>query len=187
MHRQPLLKLLEDFTPTEAERVSHARTVELVKTQPLCFERSLAAGHITASALVVDEGGMRALLVHHKKLDRWLQPGGHADGDPDVLAVAMREVREETGLTRIEPVHRGIFDVDVHPMPARPNEPGHDHYDVRFLLRATGDEAIQISDESHAAAWFEGRYFDELRTDDSVCRLWRKWLAGTHAGERQAD
>src|SRR5689334_14912937 len=99
MHRQPLLRLLQNYVAFDAnEAAMKIAIVDFVKQHPDCFERSLSKGHITASAWLVDEQRSRVLMTHHRKLDRWLQPGGHADGETDVLKVALAEATEETGL-----------------------------------------------------------------------------------------
>jgi 8-oxo-dGTP pyrophosphatase MutT (NUDIX family) len=122
---------------------------------------------------------MRVLLMHHRKLDRWLQPGGHADGDADLARVALREAREETGLSDLH-LEGGIFDLDRHRIPARANEPGHWHYDVRYLVRAGANESFVVNAESHALAW---RPVLEVARDEtldaSLRRMARKRLALT--------
>ncbi|MDT8437925.1 MAG: NUDIX hydrolase [Wenzhouxiangellaceae bacterium] len=138
-----------------------------------CFERSCWAGHITGSAWIVDPAGERVLLTHHRKLDRWLQPGGHSDGDPDTLAVALREAEEETGLT-VSPVDRTIFDLDIHPIPARGDDPEHEHFDVRFALRALTTDYV-VSDESHDLAWVAIDELTRYTDEESVLRMARKW------------
>src|SRR5215510_11521790 len=92
---------------------------QFVAANPNCFERSLQIGHVTGSAWIVDLDRTHALLTHHRKLNKWLQLGGHADGDPDILRVALREAREESNLDAIRPVSENIFDVDIHVIPAR--------------------------------------------------------------------
>ncbi len=145
MHRQPLLQLLYQHQPTDPlEQAMTQATIAFVAQHPDCFDRSLLIGHITGSAWIVSPDRQQTLLIHHRKLDRWLQPGGHADGDPDVAAVALREAQEETGLTSLRLVNPvgathpeqevAIFDVDIHPIPARADVPEHLHYDIRFLL-----------------------------------------------------
>lgn len=156
--------------------------IAFVRRHPDCFERSLAIGHITGSAWILSGDGKRALLSHHRKLNKWLQLGGHADGDADVLRVALREAREESGLAGITPVSADIFDVDVHAIPARSGEPAHLHYDVRFLFRVTGDERFRVSDESHDLAWVAPDELPALGVDESVLRMHRKWLALPGAG-----
>ena len=118
--------------------------------------------------------GSQVLLTHHRKLDRWLQLGGHADGDPDVFAVALKEAREESGLSDFEAVIEGIFDLDIHPIPARKSDPEHLHYDVRYLFRATGATDYVVSDESHDLRWVPLDEVTTLTTEDSMTRMVRK-------------
>src|SRR5690606_23499667 len=175
MHRQSLLDQLAAYAakhPEEADTV--ARFIGFVETEPGCFERSLATGHVTGSAWIVSADGSEVLLTHHRKLDRWLQLGGHADGDPDVLAVALKEAREESGLTEFETVGHGIFDLDIHPIPARQDDPEHLHYDVRYLLRATGSTDYTVSDESHDLRWVPLGAVAALTSEESMLRMVRK-------------
>ena len=159
-----------------------AEFARFVRTHPDCCERTCVPGHLTGSAWVVSKDGLRTLLTHHRKLDRWLQPGGHADGDTDLARVALREAEEETGLTGLV-VEPGIFDLDRHAIPARKADPEHWHYDVRFVVRATGSEEFVVSEESHALAWRDiaGIAADE-QGDESVRRMARKWLHRRAAG-----
>ena len=177
MHRKPLQWALALHHPFDAVEAESLRQIEaFVSSFPECFYRTLTIGHVTGSAWLLSRDGGRVLLTHHKKLDKWLQLGGHADGNPDVLAVAVREAQEESGISVIVPVSTAIFDVDVHVIPARSDEPEHRHYDVRFLLQVTGDMAFRVSGESHGLAWVSPDELRRLRTDDSVLRMYRKWL-----------
>lgn len=139
------------------------------------FGRKLAGrkphwGHVTGSAWIVNCDGLRVVLVHHAKLNRWVQPGGHCDGESDVLAVALREAQEETGL-RVAPLQDGIFDIDVHLIPEYWNTPEHWHYDVRFLLRADDRMPPRVSDESHAVRWVTLQEAAMLNGGESVNRM----------------
>lgn len=177
MHRNALLDILGRHEPRDShEGASLAQIDAFVRAHAGCFERSLAVGHITGSAWLINRAGTHVLLTHHRKLDMWLQLGGHADGDPDVLAVALREAREESGIDDIVPVSTDIFDVDVHPIPERSGKPPHDHYDIRFLLTATGSEKTKISDESNDLRWFSADDVLRLDVDASVRRMHAKWL-----------
>ena len=142
------------------------------------FLRQRLAGHFTGSAWVVSADGARTLLTHHRKLDRWLQPGGHADGDVDLAGVALREAQEETGVAGLRLEDGAIFDLDRHWIPERKEVPGHWHYDVRYVVHAGEDEAYTVSEESHDLAW---RLVADLAvdagTDASVQRMARKWLS----------
>lgn len=176
--RTKLLAALQDYDerfPIEA--LTTRNVIDFVQAQPNCFERSLPVGHITGSAWLIDQAGKRALFTHHRKLDRWLQLGGHADGNSDVAAVAMNEAREESGLRSLTFVDTRIFDLDAHVIPARENEPEHIHYDVRYLIRCTTDESLRISDESKALAWFTPQQIQAKISEESILRMTEKWLA----------
>ena len=131
------------FVPQFLELLNHADA----------FQRHHLPGHITGSSWILDQSRQFVLLVHHGTLNRWLQPGGHADGEENVLNVALREAQEETGLKHFKLLQEEIFDLDIHPIPARGNFPDHLHYDVRFLFEADKNEQIVVSDESHDVAW----------------------------------
>ena len=184
MNREEVIRRLRDYQvrwPGEGETV--ARFIDFVSANPDCFERRLQIGHVTGSAWVVDGSGTRVLLTHHRKLDMWVQLGGHADGDADVFRVARREAEEESGLEAIEPVWTQIFDIDVHRIPARGHEPQHLHWDLRYAFRAAGSESFRVSDESHDLAWIEIRDLRSVTTEESMLRMARKWLdAGTRDG-----
>ena len=172
MKRNQLLGLLATYQGEGSEK---ERLIEFIKTSPDCFERSNLEGHITASCWLISNDGERVLLTHHKKLNMWLQMGGHCDGDSDVLGVAMKEAREESGINDWETVIDSVFDMDIHLIPGRPSEPEHYHYDVRFLLRASGDETYAVSEESHDIAWVELDRLSEYTEEHSMHRMNDKW------------
>jgi 8-oxo-dGTP pyrophosphatase MutT (NUDIX family) len=172
MHRRPLVSLLEAYQPFDADDdQARGRILSFVLANADCFERSLLAGHVTGSAWIVDASRSRCLLTHHRKLERWLQLGGHADGQTDILEVAMREAREESGLLSLRPVTASIFDCDVHAIPARKAEPEHWHYDVRVLLEADDAELLVVSEESKELAWVALGEVAALGGDASVLRM----------------
>jgi 8-oxo-dGTP pyrophosphatase MutT (NUDIX family) len=141
------------------------------------FDREHQSGHFTGSAWLVSADGENVLLTHHRKLNRWLQLGGHADGDADLAAVALREAHEESGLSHLR-VEQDIFDVDRHWIPERKSEPGHWHYDVRYVVHAGADDAFVVSEESLELAWKPIRTLAEADdTDEYLRRMARKWLA----------
>lgn len=133
-------------------------------------------GHITGSAWLVDDSGDHVLLTHHRKLDAWLQLGGHSDGDPDTAAVAVREAEEESGLA-VELLSREILDIDIHEIPARKSDPAHLHFDVRFAVASRSGRDYLVSDESHDLAWVSVDRLSELTTEESLLRMARKWAS----------
>jgi len=132
--------------------------------------RSCVEGHLTASCLLLDHAGERALLTHHRKLKRWLQLGGHCDGDANLAHVAWCEATEESGIAGIE-IDPTPVDLDIHTIPARPGEPEHWHLDTRFIARAPSGAIEVISHESLELAWISPLDLARLGTDDSVRRL----------------
>jgi 8-oxo-dGTP pyrophosphatase MutT (NUDIX family) len=175
--RAPLLAKLAGYRAIDADDAARARRIAaFVESTPRCFERANLAGHVTGSAWLVDARGERVLLTHHRKLNLWLQLGGHADGDADALRVARREAEEESGMKNIFPVSEEIFDVDVHPIPARGDEPAHLHYDVRFALRAS-DDRFTVGEESHELAWVDVARLAEKTSEPSMLRMAAKWVA----------
>ena len=142
---------------------------------PQAYGRAGAPGHFTGSALVLSVDGRRTLLTRHRKLQRWLQPGGHADGDSDLRRVALREACEETGVPGLR-VEAPIFDLDRHWIPAHGEVAGHWHYDVRFLVRATASEAFVVSAESDDLAWWSLSDVAGAEFDPSLRRMARRAL-----------
>jgi 8-oxo-dGTP pyrophosphatase MutT (NUDIX family) len=144
-----------------------------------CYHRDHLPGHITGSAWIIDDTKSHALLVHHAKLRKWLQPGGHADGDENILSVALREADEETGLKNLTLLTKGIFDLDIHLIPARKDFPEHLHYDVRFAFTASLESILQISDESRDLKWIKLDQVSELTGQNtSINRMIEKTLRG---------
>ncbi len=146
------------------------------------FLRSRLAGHFTGSAWLVSADGERILLTHHRKLDRWLQLGGHADGERDLAKVALTEAEEESGLGGLVLEDGVLFDIDKHWIPERKDVPGHWHYDARYVVRALGSEAFVVSEESLALAWrtvaeVAAEAIETPDGDQSLPRMARRWLA----------
>lgn len=174
----PLLHLLYRYKPIESEQDIYQRFVAFVESNPTCLDRSLATGHVTGSAWLVNRSRTQVLLTYHRKLRRWLQLGGHADGERNLLKVAITEAIEESGLSGIEAIIPEIFDLDIHRIPARGHDPEHDHYDVRFVLQAQSDQ-FTVNHESIELAWVEFDQLDSLDVDESMLRMrdkWRGWL-----------
>lgn len=175
--RRRLARALTDYRLRWPGETAVADFEHFLAGEPDAFARSLAIGHFTGSAWLVSGDGRRVLLTHHRKLGLWLQLGGHADGDTDLMRVALREAEEESGLGGLA-VEPGIFDLDRHRIPARGADPEHWHYDVRYVVRAGGSEDFVVSDESHALAWREiAEVAGDEGADASVRRMAGKWLA----------
>lgn len=177
MAHQELLKLLQRFGARDEQDSGAARLFEsFVREQVDCAQRELQIGHLTGSAWLVSADGARILLTHHRKLDRWLQLGGHADGASDMASVALREAEEESGLTDLS-VEPEIFDLDRHWIPEYDEMPGHWHYDMRFVVQANGGEEFAVSEESHALAWREiSEIAADVDADASLQRMAKRWV-----------
>lgn len=155
---------------------------ELLELGECCLERShFVPGHFTASAWVVCPERRRLVLIHHRKLGRWLQPGGHIEsGDPSVAAAAAREAREETGLTGLVPLGAAPFDLDIHSIPRTRREPEHLHFDVRFAFQATGPEPLRLAPdlrEVNGARWVALDEVARFAPEESVARSAQRLFA----------
>lgn len=174
-HRQRLLDLIDDYAVRyPEEREVAARFVSFICKNPRCFERDCWAGHITGSAWLLNPARTHVLLTHHRKLGRWLQLGGHSDGESNTLMAAQREAEEESGLP-VRVLQPWIFDLDVHEIPARKSDPAHFHFDVRFLFEADHDE-FRVSNESLDLAWVPVADLADVTDEISVLRMGWKWL-----------
>ena len=177
MHRWELLNLLERHQTRFMDEAAYVeQTRAFVEAHTDCFHCDLWPGHVTGSAWVVNPARTHCLLLHHRKHDQWFQPGGHADGDADILRVALRETSEETGLdaSHIRLVAERIFDVDVHVIPESPRGPRHTHYDIRFLVEM--DDGIEIpgNDESHQVLWVALADVPRFNNNRSTLRMAEK-------------
>lgn len=182
--RKQLCEQLTRYLASHPDNRENAlRLLQFVQDTPDCFCREHQAGHITGSAWLLNPTGDKALLTLHRKLRIWVQPGGHADGDPDVLRVACREAMEESGIDNICILNAEIFDVDIHTIPAHPasGQPQHLHYDVRYLLQAPHEHFV-ISDESEALGWFTREEIKHLTppADSATLRLAALWPMNEH-------
>jgi 8-oxo-dGTP pyrophosphatase MutT (NUDIX family) len=174
-----LAAALRRHVPADEEEARDCRHILVfVERHAHPFDRRITEGHLTGSAIVVTASGDRVLLLHHRKLDRWLQPGGHADpGEANGEQVALREALEETGIAglALHPAAPRPLDVDVHDIPARPGEPAHQHLDLRFLVVAPEAAAPspQLA-ELHALRWVGWDEVDALDPDRGLRRALRK-------------
>lgn len=175
MDRENLKFLIENYrTPFEEEKAMVPDFLALLN-DPEAFNRERKAGHFTASAWIVNKRRTHTLLTLHRKLQRWLQLGGHADGNENLLEVALKEAQEESGLQSIRLVDKSIFDLDRHVIPANEKDERHFHYDVRFLIEAEMDEPLVLSPESKDLAWVGFDLTAELvGFNDSILRMLEK-------------
>ena len=166
--------LLSDYEPRDATQADfRGRMLAFIDEHPLdAHQRTCLPGHLTASCLLLDHAGERALLTHHAKLGRWLQLGGHLDGDANLPGCAWREATEESGIEGIE-LHPIPIDLDIHTIPAHEDEPEHSHLDVRFLGSAPAHAHEVVSEESLELGWFTPDEVSRIHTDPSVVRLFQ--------------
>lgn len=147
------------LTDDGEERSHLTRFRELLKNSAQPFDRGNFPGHVTGSAVILTSDYEQMLLTHHRKLDLWIQLGGHLEKDATVAEGAMREAREESGLKNIR-FHSWSkesilpFDVDIHTIPANAKEPAHEHFDVRYLFVTDTPDQILVSEESNSLQWF---------------------------------
>ncbi len=164
------------YTPINDQETAYKTAMlNLLSEGKIAFERRRTAGHFTASAWILDPSNARVLLVLHSKIGKWLQPGGHADGNQNLLEVAKKELTEETGITSAELLKTSIFDLDIHSIPAHEGIPEHLHYDLRFIFRGNSQAAIQINHESKDFKWLPLEDISKLvNNDTSICRMVEK-------------
>jgi 8-oxo-dGTP pyrophosphatase MutT (NUDIX family) len=174
-----LAETLELFKPSDAEEAADLETMRrFLQTHPEPFDRRILEGHFTSSALVLTRSGRRVLLLFHRKLGRWLQPGGHAEpGESEGTKVALREALEETGIRSLvlhEDAPRPL-DIDVHDIPLRGSEPAHLHLDLRYLVLAPEDAVlVRAHDEAADLRFFEWSELPGLGLDHGLSRALRK-------------
>ncbi len=152
------------------EETMRGRMLSFVRENESCFRRELLEGHVTGSCWVVTPAKEKVLLIHHVKLNKWLQPGGHCDGNENVFEVAVTELREETGITEFNalPV---IFDLDIHTIPERKGVPEHEHFDVRFLFEVSDSIPLIQNHETHGLKWMELSHLESLTSENSILRM----------------
>jgi 8-oxo-dGTP pyrophosphatase MutT (NUDIX family) len=175
--RGQLQQALHAYTSTFKEEIAFQEDFLQLLQAERCYHRDHLPGHITGSSWIVNETFTQVVLLHHGKLNKWLQPGGHADGDENIFRVALREAEEETGIIDLELVKPGIFDLDIHPIPEHNGFPEHLHFDVRFIFAAAEHQVLQCSDESHELKWIALHEVEGLTDyNTSISRMAQKTL-----------
>lgn len=159
--------------PDESLKVG--KVLDFINNYENCFARNNWYGHFTGSAWVVDSTRNWVLMTNHKQLDMWLQLGGHAEGNSNLLAVALKEAREESGLKKFKIIYDKIFDLDIHQIPIYDKTPSHLHFDVRYILEAEReDRSLIASNESHEIAWVNKDDIVNKNQEKSIARMLNK-------------
>jgi len=177
MHRQELLAFLREYQTRFMDESGYVtRAITYVKHHENCFYREQLPAHVTGSAWVINPNRNRILMMYHKKHEQWFQPGGHADGDADILRVALKETSEETGLdiSQVNLLSTDVFDVDIHSIPAIGKEPGHEHIDIRFLVEIDDSVPVPGNDESHDVIWVHLNDVSRYNNNRSTYRMVEK-------------
>jgi 8-oxo-dGTP pyrophosphatase MutT (NUDIX family) len=177
MHRQELLTLLNQHQTRFMDEAGYMRrAICFVEAYSEVFYRELWPAHVTGSAWVVSPDRSRVLMMHHRKHDQWFQPGGHADGDADIVRVALRETAEETGIdsSHIHLLGPDIFDVDIHTIPEMHGDPRHEHIDIRFLVEIDDRLPVPGNDESHDVIWVSLLEVTRYNNNRSTYRMLEK-------------
>lgn len=169
-----LQALLSAYSPSLEEITVLQKCKELANEGPISLSRERTAGHFTASAWVVNQHTDSALLLFHRKLEKWLQPGGHADDNADLYEVAKKELAEETGLHTFHSPTSQIFDIDIHQIPAHKTVPEHLHYDIRFIFVADDRSPITFNHESIDLKWIPFHKIIAFTNNPSILRMIEK-------------
>ncbi len=177
--RKTLNELLQNYMPHDLWEQQCKERMRMFFNEYFhdCFNRSLSVGHFTVSVWLLNCSQTHVLLMHHAKLNKWTPLGGHCDGNSDVLAVAIKEAQEESGVQEIIPLSEEIFDLDIHVFPAMEQNREHYHYDVRFLLKMIKETPVTKNRESKELRWISKNRQDLPTSDRTIMRMFEKWAA----------
>ncbi len=178
MSRENLIEKLTNYQPmTTEEKESREFMISFANATEDCFDRTQLAGHFTGSSWIINQSWDKVILLNHVKLSRWLQPGGHCDGNPVILETAMKEAEEETGLKNLRLISEEIFDIDAHSVKHDEN-PEHIHYDVRFLFEADDTEELILEEgKAKEVKWVPLEDIQNLvNNEESIMRMLDKTL-----------
>lgn len=184
MKRKKTLQLLQEYKTSplcqgmQGNLVDKFTNFTLAHSQ--CFERNTLPGHYTASCWLWNLEQTHVLFTHHKKLNKWIPLGGHADGNPNLLEVAIQEAKEESGIDAIIPISEEIYHLSIHHFPERGNQKEHLHYNVFFNLKVTSKEPFKVSSESIDLKWICPTQIEKYNQEACVGELKDKILA-THS------
>jgi 8-oxo-dGTP pyrophosphatase MutT (NUDIX family) len=171
MSRNDLLDKLKEYKAFDRnEKLMQNRLLSFVHDHSDCYKRELLIGHVTASCWVMNKNKEEVLLIHHVKLDKWLQPGGHCDGNENVYEVAKKELEEETGLIPTS-IDVSIYDLDIHTIPERKGIPEHEHFDIRFLFTVNKNQRLIHNHETKDMKWMLLKDVDKYTKEESVLRM----------------
>ncbi len=186
MNKFDLIEAIEHYeTLDQREKTDRLLMLYFLKTAGApCFDNDNTDGHITATCFIINKTGDQTLFLHHRALDRWFAPGGHCDGLPNVMEAARREGEEETGLTDLALVYPGIFDIDVHQIPAnaKKNMPAHLHYSMTYLFQTQQTEFLCDEREAITMAWLDVQQALEKQPAPDYQRMVTKWQNFQHEG-----
>ena len=170
------MQLLKNYTPvSEKEQSFKDIMLNLFATRGAkAFTRDNLEAHFTASAWIINPSSIEVLMLHHKKLNKWLQPGGHADGQLDLEKVARKEAKEETALNNLQLITTGIFDIDIHLIPENKGIQEHEHFDIRFAYFCTDKDQTAINSESNDYRWIQIASIASLTNEPSILRMAEK-------------
>lgn len=174
--------LLENYKPNNLKEVKYkSKMIDFYKNYNNCFSREQEYGHFTASSFLLNSSKTKFLLMLHRKINIWVQPGGHCDGDPIVLRTALKEAQEESGINEIKILNENIFDIDIHKFPKTREVDEHYHFDIRFLLKTDGNDDFKINEESLDMKWFSFKQVLDNKLDyqDSIVRMVEKYMNDT--------
>lgn len=174
-YNQKILEEIRNYNPDlQAEKNSKKEIINYLNNNKENFLRTNPAGHLTASAWIINIVERKVLLHHHQSLDKWIQLGGHLEENETTKEAALREAKEESGLNSISFLDKKIFDLDVHKIPEAENIAEHYHYDIRYLFKADSKEDLVKSRESYNLKWIDLDKISNYLTEDSILRMVRK-------------
>ena len=170
-----ILKDVKFYKPQSKSEKEHKRQiVNFIEKNKIVLGSKNTKGHLTASAWIVNQDINKVLLHHHVAFNKWIQLGGHTEEKENIKKAAMREAREESGLTSLKLLSDNIFDLDVHSIPARGQKQEHYHYDIRYIFTADDSEKIKKTHESNKIAWIELNEISDYTEGESILRMVRK-------------